>query len=477
MTHSWSPPPLQPFQRLQVTDGLLMNAERWRLAHQYHRQRHNAQYQALQEPGIIYGLGVRVIPAPSDVRSQYQDGRWLEVQPGMAIDVQGNFIVVLEPMPFRLASVNHQAQPLTVYLVIRHVDPDTLQNQGDRALLTESFRLDEKTHPPQELDVELCRITLPPSVSGNDAIALRPAADVFQPGPCEPNFLGRHPIRPRPHGIVRIGMDAMTQAQAGSTPWSMLLDGMEATYPAIRAEHLPDPLPLETPETTADVCDLLYLTVQDATQLDDRALGVLRAHLETGGTVFLEPQGLSASLTEPLNVYRELQVAITQAADDPDLATVRPDLVREFGAIQTQLITQLQADYAPLRELANQFDTTLTSVLQGDSPLRHTPFPFDLLPLVEGVPTFWAIAGGIIVSLGQVTNAWQRDIAPQGHRQRAFPLPTATLRQAQELGSNLLHFVWQRRQLTQWQQGTGASSTRVALKSTATTNSEVTVAS
>ena len=42
MSHPFPTPPIQPFERLQATDGLLVNAERWRKAHDYHRRRQNA---------------------------------------------------------------------------------------------------------------------------------------------------------------------------------------------------------------------------------------------------------------------------------------------------------------------------------------------------------------------------------------------------------------------------------------------------
>ncbi len=61
-------PRLQPFERLQISDGITINAERWQFAHEYHRQRQNFQYQALYEPGIVYGLGVAIIPGQPDGR-------------------------------------------------------------------------------------------------------------------------------------------------------------------------------------------------------------------------------------------------------------------------------------------------------------------------------------------------------------------------------------------------------------------------
>ena len=58
------------------------------------------------QPGIVFGLGVRSIPAPEYASVQYRDGRWLEIKPGIAIDLQGNPIVVPELETYRIASEN-----------------------------------------------------------------------------------------------------------------------------------------------------------------------------------------------------------------------------------------------------------------------------------------------------------------------------------------------------------------------------------
>ena len=119
-------PPFQAFERLQIADGLLMTAQRWKSAHDYHRQRQNFHHQSLHQPGVVCGLGVSVIPAPMDVAAQYRDGRWLQVQPGIAIDLLGNPIIVPQPEPFRIQSQPPPGQSLVLYLVVSYVDSDQL---------------------------------------------------------------------------------------------------------------------------------------------------------------------------------------------------------------------------------------------------------------------------------------------------------------------------------------------------------------
>ena len=57
-------PIIAPLMRLAVRNGLLLDAERRQVAHDYHRQRQNLYYQALHLPGIVHGLAVTVIDPP-----------------------------------------------------------------------------------------------------------------------------------------------------------------------------------------------------------------------------------------------------------------------------------------------------------------------------------------------------------------------------------------------------------------------------
>src|SRR4028119_99785 len=183
MTQPLPSPKIQPFERLQVQDGLLMNADRWRRAHEYHRQRQNVHYQSLNQPGIVCNLGVRLISAPAEISTQYRDGRWVQIQPGMAIDLLGNIIVVPEPIDYRITTDPMTQEPVMVYLVVTYVDPEKLRSREQREFIKETFRIDEKTNPPGELEVELCRILLQPDVEkqGYAPIQLENPTDVFFP--------------------------------------------------------------------------------------------------------------------------------------------------------------------------------------------------------------------------------------------------------------------------------------------------------
>lgn len=155
-------PALRPLTQLNVQDDLRINAERWELAHQYHQQRQNIHYQALWQPGIVYGLGVRLIDPPPGRDPQFQS--WIQVQPGFAIDGEGNPIVVGEQkdrtFPMTLPTLTPGIQ--TLYIVVRHVDPKYLELSNSTDRLEEQFRFDQRVNQLEPRDIELCRIRLSP---------------------------------------------------------------------------------------------------------------------------------------------------------------------------------------------------------------------------------------------------------------------------------------------------------------------------
>ncbi|NEO25437.1 MAG: DUF4159 domain-containing protein [Kamptonema sp. SIO4C4] len=453
MTQEWFPPQLQPFQRLQVTDGLLMNAERWRLAHRYHRQRTNYHYQSLNQAGVVYGLGVSVIEPPEEVRSQYRDGRWLQIQPGIAIDQQGNFIIVPDPVEFRLASENHGKHPLTVYLVVRYVDPDTLQRQQSGELVQETFRIDEKTAPPGNGDVELCRLQLP--VSGDNppaVVTLSNAGDIFAPQDCQPNLLYRQQARSRPQVLLKVAqiqhLGNSPQAAAKFQQFNEFLNNVESLYPAMIPEHGLHQVSLQGQDGSSPALDydLLYFPTQGDVTLTETEAETLKRHLEAGGVLLIEPEIRDTPLADLLQVQKELHTAIAETERNPDLAQSYQELITELNALQTTITTQLPQTFAVWDTLAREMGTPLETLSHLNHPLRKQPFLFSTLPIIQNSLTHLTVAGGIIILLGNLSLAWAYN--PN------YIFSREITRSSQELGVNLCYFAWRRKQLMQWQKPT-----------------------
>jgi hypothetical protein len=391
MTHPFPPPPIQPFERLKASDGLLIDAKRWRKAHDYHRQRQNVHYQCLNQPGIVCGLGIRVIPAPSQAEAKYRDGRWVQIQPGIAIDLVGNLIVVPKPYDFPVDLDVAKTDPIMVYLIVSYVDPDELRNQQQRDIIQEKYRFDQKNSVPENLEIELCRILLQP---GQNTITQ--SADVFSPGYNNVDLLYRHPAQARPQAVVRMAQVTHGDSEHSRSFFNLsyLMQSVEPLYPFLRGV---DEVGQVSISENIQEYDLLYLTGKQALSINSHELESLKNYLNAGGVLVVDA---CADATELIESTQNLAI-------------------------------QLGSPLKPLEESRR-------------NPLRTKPFLFAALPIINQQTIRVLIGGGIILIVGDLASAWGLD--------GELSLPRLVIRTAQELGINILHYAWKRRQLTGLQQ-------------------------
>ena len=387
MTHPFPNPALVPMERQQVKNGLLLTAERWQRAHDYQRKRQNLHYQSVNQPGIVCGLGVRGIPAPEEVAAQYRDNRWVQIQPGIAIDLEGNPIIVPHQINFRIATELKGSEPITVYLVAQYRDPERLGLNPEQEVLQETFRIDERISPPERSEVELCRVLLRPSHQE----LLSTPNDVFFPGYGNLDLRYRRQARAKPIGLVQIAQIDSDDVDCSRNYFNLtyLLRAVEDIYPSLKGA-----------ETVAKVTwdddlypyQLLYLTGQQDLSLNNHLFSKLASYLKSGGTLLV---------------------------DAP--------------AKNTKLIQSVQT-------IAQQLQTPLKSLQESrrDHPLRIKPFLFSALPTIDGVGIQLLSGGGIIMAIGNLAGSWGLDEQLQRSR--------TEIRTAQELGINILYFAWKRKQ-------------------------------
>lgn len=416
-------PPAKPLERLHVHDGLMMNAERWRLAHHYHRQRQNVHYQALFQPGIVYGLGAKVIQSPQSSVLRYRSAdeqqgerRWLEIQAGLAIDREGNPIIVdaSTDRTYRIAINPPTTGRRTVYVVVSYVDPDTLDYQPTKLTVPERFRFDQKTSPPTEREIELCRIELEP-----DGIFLRMPEDIFAPDVNEINLLHRVQAQVRSQTYIQLGVLAPAEADTYEN-CAYLMRSLSVVYPSFQGSLYPltpqrSPL-LDPTEEAIYTCDLLYADAQALLNLDHpSAIDSLKRYFRTGGMLLIQ----------------------TPAAD--------PELEQRTYALLPQL---LPSEMTEQTEHSNQIPQpwshlNLSVPLSPEHPLRTQPFVFTRPPILNEQAMQIATDGGVIWVRGDLSRAW----GIRGDYSRS------DIRTAQEFGINLLYYAWHRRhlmQLMQW---------------------------
>lgn len=426
-------PRLEAFERLHISDGLTITAERWQQAHNYHRQRQNFHYQALYEPGIVYGLGVAPMP-------HQPDGRLLQIQPGVAIDVQGNPIILRTPEEFRITSDSTEGYPLWVYLAVNYVDPDDLRRSTTVRTVQETYRIVEKLHLDPK-DVEICRIQLLPGAS-----LIQPPIDVFAPLPNQLDFRGRQSPKPYPQFSVTVGQitnDHPTDVDSFSG-LTDLLRSLEGLYPTLRSNPVVQTFSAKTlsRESTLD-CQVLHLSYNSLLTLANPGLQRLQTYLATGSVLLVVADFAEIHLLDLLNIGQELQTGLAEAERDGELANTTEPLKAEIDANHQAIAQRLTDLERSLAAIAPKLGLAFTDSgdLGFDHPLRSHPFLFSQFPSRQGHPIVVKNWGGLVLMVGDLSQCWGRSANP--------PLPREILRSAQEWGINLLHFAIQRRQWVQ----------------------------
>lgn len=382
---------LNPLERLRVYDSLMIDAERWRKAHDYHRERQNIHYQSLNQSGIVCGLGVKQITPPKEVSAQFRLQPWLKIQPGVAIDWEGNPIIVPQAIDFPLRLLKNAeegTEPIDLYLVVSYRDPELLNRKNTGEVIQETFRLDQKTSVPTKGEVELCRIKWQPG-----ATKINAPKNVFFPQINEIDLRYRSPVRERVRATVNIfTKDITVQSQENL---AYLLASVSALYPAFQGAKKPILTTLRNIRNLTS-CDLFFLFGDRIENLDSGEITILQDYLQKGGIV----------LVETLTNY--------------DINQVGNLIARKFS-------------FNPL---------TWQTKLDKSHPLRTQPFLFAGLPEIQRHPIeVWYHEQGLVLVEGELSAAWGFD--------EELMLSREEIRAAQEFGINLLHFGWYRRKLTQ----------------------------
>jgi hypothetical protein len=395
----------------------------------------------------VWGLGVCLMAPPTDVADEYRDQRWLQIQPGLAIDGNGNPIVVPQSMNFRIASAPPEQGLQFVYLSLRYIDPDGLQGQGDREFITETFRIEETTAQPHDPQIELCRILLQPG-----EVQLQPTFDVLAPGIHQLDLRDRPTVQTRAPMEIKVAfLDrglAPDEIDRIGSRFAALFSALASLYPPMQGITIA-PTTLHPESLYALAPDLLYLTYSQCLALTLPEQETLRQYLATGAVVFAEISAQDAQIAEFSLVREQLGTAIATLSPKPEFAEIRQELETESIAMDALIRQQVLDLCRPMQDMAERMGMLQTDLSQDASvpfshPIRNQPFAFSQFPLIEGCPIHLKTWGGVGLAIGSISKAWGID--------EQWSMPRETIRAAQELGINLLHFAWRRHQLTQLQQ-------------------------
>jgi hypothetical protein len=369
--------PTQALRRLNPHRGLVIDVSTWSAAHDYHRMHHRLHNIAMHRPGVAVGLEVVAWNPPDQS---------VVIYPGVAIDTQGNIIIVGESVHFRLNAVDPGLSYLT--LMYRDVPEATAQPGGPEGAtptyVVERYLLQQLNQIPNEAYVELARIDF----SSPQAV-IRDAQSILRPGPDEIDLRYRLVSGPPALGQVAIGVISL-ETGAGGAP--------RHQPGAIRLAHAINATTGYRAEFKGAVgldqevgnFQLLLMAGQQEFVLSQAQLAVLDHFLQRGGTIMGESCGAGTGV----------------------------------GSGQ-----RTGAFYASFNQMAGELQRQMTPVQLGD-PLLTVHHLFSQAPDgTEGPPRF-LVGDGILFSDGDFGCLWDG-----GWPER--PAAREAIRSATELGVNL----------------------------------------
>ena len=141
-------------KRVNPFQGLVIDSDTWRDAHEYHRDQQRLHLLAFHNTGIVEGLKI-VAAKPPDLS--------VNIEPGMGIDPDGNIIIVPEIQNYKIQT----REKHSIYLIIqfREIPAEPFQppDGGQPTRIIEAYRIQERDKLPDEPYLELCRINFDPA--------------------------------------------------------------------------------------------------------------------------------------------------------------------------------------------------------------------------------------------------------------------------------------------------------------------------
>ncbi len=143
-------------KRVNPFPGLIIDADIWKDAHEYHRNQQKLHVLAFHGYGILQGLEVTA-NNPADLS--------VSIQPGIGIDPEGNMIVISQPQRYRVQS----RKAGVIYLIVQFreipMEPFQPPNGGQATRILEAYRVFESDKFPSEPFLELARIDINPELN------------------------------------------------------------------------------------------------------------------------------------------------------------------------------------------------------------------------------------------------------------------------------------------------------------------------
>lgn len=393
-------------KRINPFQGLVIDADTWRDAHNYHRDQQRLHVLTFHKTGIIAGLEVTA-SNPPDLS--------VTIQSGLAIEPEGNVIIVPQTQRYQLQT----RQKGTIYLVIqfREVPAEPYQppESGQPTRILEAYRIQEREKLPDEPHLELARIDFDPAeeairdakvpsnprtneinlsfqqkaTSGAPAAPVAPAVPVAPAAPEKTSVATKAKEAAPPTATISVGHAVLGGASGDlhSSGWQNLI--REINRQGSLVASFEENIPLDK---SINRCTMLYLTGSSSFEMTAEQQAALAAFLQSGGLIFGEgcPEGQEESQSRG---------------------------GKEFGLAFNQLASQLKCK--------------LETVQRGH-PLLSAAYVFADVP--HGAEPGMLLAGGQMVYSGSDYGcAWQG-----GHQNH--PLSRDIIRNSFEIGINIITY-------------------------------------
>ena len=368
-------------KRLNPFEGLMVDAAAWADAHRYHQDHQRLHALALHQPGIVAGLEVTA-NNPPDLS--------VVIHPGLALDPEGNVILVTRAQRYHLQP--KERGPVYLIIEFREVGAERASDDGDQPTrILEAYRIQQRDALPAEPHVELARVRI--EAAGQP---VRDPRDPFSPAAQEIDGRFRPQVTICPQGELSLGLLA---PKAGGATGGLGQRGLRNLGRALSLDcgyRASFKGAVELGREAGD-CGLLYIAGGQSLSLDQYELTALGTFLEGGGVLFGE------------------------SCDEGRAANQGGGLVIGF------------------KVLAERLGRRLTAVTRGH-PLLDARFPFALPP--EGAASGGELleADGLIFSTKDFACAWAG-----GHEDR--PLGRTAIREALEFGVNVAAYAMARQRL------------------------------
>lgn len=181
-------------KRVNPFKGLVIDVPTWADAHSYHRDQQRLHSISMHRCGIVVGLEVVAWNPPDSS---------VVVYPGIAVDPDGNVIVVSEAQRFHIRT----EESGTAHIVVEYSEIPQEMTQsldGEKAeprYIMEAYRLGEQRQDPTRPFMELARV----AVAGEKAV-IRDAQNPLSPGPNEIDSRHRLLAGPWQRGQIAVAL-------------------------------------------------------------------------------------------------------------------------------------------------------------------------------------------------------------------------------------------------------------------------------